>query len=242
MATPSASRSDPAQTRRRRASRGKYEQILDAAVELFLANGFDQTSMDAIAARAGVSKTTVYAHHTDKLALFRAVVDRSGEALAVQMDERLLDAGQDPEARLSQIVLAVLEATTRPDFRAFLRVMVTESARRPDLGFATERALVDVVGLLASALEEEGRRQGYELPGPRAHATGLLRMAVSGPQLDSLLFADFRPDHELLQAHARWVTGIFLWGIAPRTDGTHDMVAPIGGGYPWLPEAAVQTH
>ena len=52
-----------------RGVRGKQPQVLDAAVELFLANGFDQTSMDAIAARAGVSKSTVYAHYADKVAL-----------------------------------------------------------------------------------------------------------------------------------------------------------------------------
>ena len=44
---------------RKRAPRGKRESVLDAAVELFLSGGFDRTSMDAVAAHAGVSKTTV---------------------------------------------------------------------------------------------------------------------------------------------------------------------------------------
>lgn len=228
-------------TPRRGPSRAKRQQVLDAAVELFLANGFDQTSMGAIAARAGVSKTTVYAHHADKLALFQAVVRRSGAALAVEMDAHRLHTEEGPEARLTQIVLAVLESTTRSDFRAFLRVMVTESARRPELGFAPEDALVDVIGLLASTLEEEASRQGYELPDTRGLATGLLRMAVPGPQLDSLLFSDFRPDHALLEAHARWVVGVFLRGITPRPNGSA-VATPVGGPYPWLPEAAVRTH
>ena len=39
---------------RKPATHGKRESVLDAAVELFLSEGFDRTSMDAVAARAGV--------------------------------------------------------------------------------------------------------------------------------------------------------------------------------------------
>jgi TetR/AcrR family transcriptional regulator, mexJK operon transcriptional repressor len=224
--------------RRRPGARDKRKQVLDAAVQLFLANGFDQTSMDAIAAQAGVSKTTVYAHYSDKLALFRAVVERSGRALAVQMDESRLREEQDPQARLEEIVLIVLEATTSPEFRAFLRVMVTESARHPDLAFAGEAAgLVDVIGLIASTLEDEAEHHGYQLTDSRMFATVLLRMAASGPQLDSLLFQGFRPDHALLDSYARWITAIFLRGIEPRTGDAREVTPPAGSyGYPWLPE------
>lgn len=222
---------------KRRPARAKRERVLDAAVQLFLANGFDQTSMDAIAAHAGVSKTTVYAHFADKFALFRAVVERSGRTLAVQLDETRLRAGQDPRARLTEIVLTVLEATTAPEFIAFLRVMITESARHPDLSSEAEAPEpVDLVGLIASTLEEEANLHGYEISYPRMFATLLLRMAVSGPQLDSLLFASFRPGRELLEAHAHWITTVFLHGIEPRTAKVRE-VAPPGGGYryPWLP-------
>jgi AcrR family transcriptional regulator len=226
-----------ARARRKPGAHDKRKQVTDAAVELFLANGFDQTSMDAIAARAGVSKTTVYAHYSDKVALFKAVVERSGQSLAVQMDGSRLREEQDPQTRLKEIVLIVLEATTAPEFRAFLRVMISESTRRPDLAFAAETAgLVDVIGLIASILEDEARQHGYELTDARMFATVLLRMAVSGPQLDSLLFAGFRPSHALLDAHARWVTAIFLRGIEPRTGDARKVTPPADSyGYPWLP-------
>jgi TetR/AcrR family transcriptional repressor of mexJK operon len=226
------------EAKRRPGARAKRERVLDAAVQVFLANGFDQTSMDAIAARAGVSKTTVYAHYADKFALFRAVVERSGQSLAVQMDETRLREGQDPQARLTQLVLIVLEGTTAPEFLAFLRVMVSESARHPDLKSWTAAAeLIDVIGLIASTLEDEASQRGYELSDPRMFATLLLRMAVSGPQLDCLLFAEFRPDHALLEAHARWITTIFLHGIEPRTGKASEAAPPAGGyGYPWLPD------
>lgn len=51
----------------------KRAAILDAGKRLFLESGFERTSMDAIAAAAGVSKITVYSHFRDKDTLFRAV-------------------------------------------------------------------------------------------------------------------------------------------------------------------------
>lgn len=52
----------------------KRQAILEAAKKLFLSNGYANTSMDAVAAEAGVSKLTVYSHFTDKETLFSAAV------------------------------------------------------------------------------------------------------------------------------------------------------------------------
>ena len=52
----------------------KREAILEAAKGLFLSNGYANTSMDAVAAEAGVSKLTVYSHFNDKETLFSAAV------------------------------------------------------------------------------------------------------------------------------------------------------------------------
>jgi TetR/AcrR family transcriptional repressor of mexJK operon len=52
----------------------KRQAILDAAKKLFLSNGYASTSMDAVAAQAGVSKLTVYSHFNDKETLFSSAV------------------------------------------------------------------------------------------------------------------------------------------------------------------------
>ncbi|VVN86731.1 TetR/AcrR family transcriptional regulator [Pseudomonas fluorescens] len=52
----------------------KRQAILDAAKNLFLSNGYANTSMDAVASAAGVSKLTVYSHFNDKETLFSAAV------------------------------------------------------------------------------------------------------------------------------------------------------------------------
>ena len=61
-------------TRRRTRSARKRSAILDAATTLFLRNGYRGTSMDEIAALAGVSKQTVYKHFADKESLFSEIV------------------------------------------------------------------------------------------------------------------------------------------------------------------------
>ena len=62
----------------------KQRQVLDAARELFTDQGFDVTSMDAIAREAGVSKATLYVHFASKDALLLALVDDECRRLGPQ--------------------------------------------------------------------------------------------------------------------------------------------------------------
>ncbi|MFI5957560.1 TetR/AcrR family transcriptional regulator [Cryptosporangium sp. NPDC051539] len=66
---------------RRRRSEGKRIAILDAAEALFITEGYDRTSVDAVAARAQVSKRTVYDHFGDKETVFLRVLERVNDAL-----------------------------------------------------------------------------------------------------------------------------------------------------------------
>ncbi|MCF7531113.1 TetR/AcrR family transcriptional regulator [Pseudomonas petrae] len=70
----------------------KRQAILEAAKNLFVRNGYANTSMDVVAAEAGVSKLTVYSHFTDKETLFScAVVARCEE----QVPELFVDVPVD---------------------------------------------------------------------------------------------------------------------------------------------------
>src|SRR6202789_1185742 len=57
------------------------ERILEVATELFLAEGYGSTTIEAVAARAGISKRTFYHRFNDKAVLFAAVVHRIIEQL-----------------------------------------------------------------------------------------------------------------------------------------------------------------
>jgi len=87
--------------------------VLDAAYELFLENGFDGTSMDAIAAATGVSKPVVYDCFASKDELFTAMLDREEERILVETGQALATTGDadDPEGTLIHGFQAFLRAT-----------------------------------------------------------------------------------------------------------------------------------
>src|ERR1700681_2117036 len=79
-------------------SRGarKRAAILEAAQQAFFANGFVGTSMDQVAAKAAVSKQTVYKHFSDKEALFREVVTDVVQARDGGIAPDFLSTGDGP--------------------------------------------------------------------------------------------------------------------------------------------------
>lgn len=222
---------------RKKAPRRKRESVLDAAVELFLSSGFDRTSMDAVAAHAGVSKTTVYAHFGDKLELFRAVTERAGTSLDLDIDRAALASADDPEDRLAQIVFKVLQATSSPQYLAFLRVMTAESARHPELIEAMRSLGVPhVVDVVAATLREDASRRGYALSDAEAYAGLFIRMAAAGIQMDALIAVGQVRGVVFLEELARWTAAIFLRALRNRDAGELPKL-PAGAGnvFSWAP-------
>ncbi|MDQ2676215.1 MAG: TetR/AcrR family transcriptional regulator [Actinomycetota bacterium] len=123
MNAPNDTASPPAgATRRKRAAHLGPERrrplVLDAAYELFIENGFEGTSMDSIAAAAGVSKPVVYDCFASKDELFTAMLDREEERILVETSEALATTGtpDDPEATLIRGFQVFLEAAQKsPD-------------------------------------------------------------------------------------------------------------------------------
>ncbi len=62
-------------------SAAKRRAVIEAARDLFVSHGVDRVSMDAVAAKAQVSKATVYSHFGDKQRLFRAILADAAESL-----------------------------------------------------------------------------------------------------------------------------------------------------------------
>ncbi|MFG1793746.1 TetR/AcrR family transcriptional regulator [Nocardia sp. NPDC049149] len=91
----------------RAGSTQKRAAILSAARELFVADGFDRTSVDAVAARAGVSKRTVYDYFGDKQTLLHAVFDGVGQSLLDTIRRTLDDTldGLTDAAELEQALV-----------------------------------------------------------------------------------------------------------------------------------------
>lgn len=139
-------------------SSAKRAAILEAAGLCFMEHGYAATSMDMVAARANVSKATIYAHFSGKDELFGAIItDRCNSQLSMEL---LTPAsGGDPRAALTAIARRLLELLMQPASMAIYRVVVAESARYPDLARAYyEAGPMRGKAAIAHALAELDRR------------------------------------------------------------------------------------
>lgn len=114
----------------------KHQAILDAATEVFLADGYAGTTIDRIAATAAVSKPTVYAHFADKQALFTEIVTRTVDEAAEPVHAEvasLRDTG-DVAADLRDLARRQLAMVMRPRLLQLRRLVIGEAGRFPELG------------------------------------------------------------------------------------------------------------
>lgn len=129
MATPRTAWQTPA---RRRQAESKRTAILDAAEELFVSSGYELTSVDAIAARAAVSKRTVYDHFGDKQSLFRSVLERVNDALVGTVravtEQELTDGRDLREALLAFAHRLTTETVSSSNYAAFRRLNARPSS------------------------------------------------------------------------------------------------------------------
>jgi TetR/AcrR family transcriptional repressor of mexJK operon len=216
----------------------KREAIVDAAVGLLFTHGYDGTSMDAVAAKAGVSKTTVYAHFEDKDALFRAVMEHAAAALVPNIKEAIATEDHDPIERLKLALIAVVQSAIAPELIAFFRVLIAEHERRRQFAGVVEQArwaagAPDVVSVLAPFIQAAGAARGVEVVDPEQWVIVLLRLSAPAVQLD-ILTSDFAPSRELIEVHVRLVVGIFLDGAFP-VGGNRGELPEEYATYPWGP-------
>lgn len=118
----------------RRIKRGrKFDQVVDGARDIFLAQGFEGASVDDIARAAGVSKATLYSYFPDKQLLFIEVATTECRRQAqTALDE--MDTTRPP----SEVLLFAahrMMAFFLSDFgQAVFRTVVAETVRFPEIG------------------------------------------------------------------------------------------------------------
>lgn len=188
------------------------QRILRVATELFLAEGYGSTSIEAVAARAGISKRTLYHRFDDKAALFAAVVHAIIEQIRPPAGVPLVEGATLREI-LRRLAGMILRAALSPQALALHRLVMAESARFPELARtvhgdgATREATTLIGGLLArevpeSKLSAENRAFA---------AQQFLFMVVSLPQRRAMGYGTAMTGAEL-EAWADKTVSLFLNG------------------------------
>jgi AcrR family transcriptional regulator len=166
-----ASRGEGVQRQRRKAARPS--ELTAAALALFVEKGFAATRLDEIAARAGVSKGTLYLYFDSKEALFEAAI-RDGilplvEAVEAQA-ERL--AG-DPERMLREILSHWWSGVVATDLGGIPKLMLAEAASFPAVARFFYENVVERGRRLIRAALERGVQSGQFRPLDMEIATSL---------------------------------------------------------------------
>lgn len=191
--TAASSEAAPPEPRRRggRPSRHQAKQlgehILAVATELFLAEGYGATSIEAVAQRARISKRTFYHRFPDKAALFAAVVHRVIDGLRPPAGVKLIDGGTIEEI-LQRLATLILRAALNPQALALNRLITAEALRFPELAaiVARDGAAAEAVGLIAGLLDREARAGDFRLDDAGFAAEQFLQMVVGAPRRHAL--------------------------------------------------------
>ncbi len=113
----------------------KKAAIIDAAIDLFQKNGFQGTSMDAIAQLAQVSKRTVYNHFPSKQALFEHIAHTVWQT-ANQASKACFKLEEDLEPQLMALALQELALVGDESFLRLSRVLMAEFIHEPAMAQA----------------------------------------------------------------------------------------------------------
>lgn len=175
--------SKPKWNRRKEA---RPSEIVEAALELFIENGFAATKLTDVAKRAGVAKGTLYLYFDTKEALFRAAVRHA-------MTENL--GAVEQAAKISDGSLAVLvpkllqqAATSIAGSRvpSIVRLVLADGRAFPDLAAIWHEEVVSrVLGLLTSIIAAGQARGEVRAGDPKLHA-----LSIVGPMITGILYQE----------------------------------------------------
>ena len=156
-------------------SEDRRRNLLITASELFLQQGYDGLSMDAIVAAAGGSKATIYRYFGSKQELLVAVVEYLCEDFI--MDLKQLDtSGVELTRGLEMILEQLVAVVTSPRHVSFYRLVVNGSAHVPQVGQTWyEHGPKFWHQLIANLLEEQRQR-------------GVIATDASTSELPTILF------------------------------------------------------
>jgi AcrR family transcriptional regulator len=132
MDRPAASR-DPAEPRWHRRKEARPAEILDAALQEFVAHGFAATRLDDIAHRAGCTKGTIFLYFQNKEELFKAIVREKLLPVLVTAEERVQQHEGTARELLRELVYARWDMMVNSPLSGVPKLVISEAGHFPEL-------------------------------------------------------------------------------------------------------------
>ncbi len=195
------------------------EVIITAAISLFLKQGFLATSMDEVAAKATVSKQTVYAHFKSKEALFFDVIDEMTGSAGANIGSEAF--GDLPVAEfLLDFATQQLDVVMTPELTQLRRLVMGEAGRFPELGRKIyEGGPGRSIAKLARALEHYAARGKLSIKNAITAASFFNWIVMGGPTNAAMMLGvKAIPPKKELRKHAIESVRIFLAAYGKNTE------------------------
>jgi len=144
---------DPSPRWRRRAE-ARPEEILEAALEEFVARGFEAARIEDIAKRAGLSKAAIYLYFPSKVALLEALIEAKVGPLAANVQQIAAIGAGDPLTALRMMATAAAFRLADPNLFAVPRLVIGISGRFPEIAkYYREHVVAKARGALESLID-----------------------------------------------------------------------------------------
>jgi TetR/AcrR family transcriptional repressor of mexJK operon len=188
----------------------KKDAILAAAEKLFIGSSFTKVSMDEIAAKAPVSKPTLYAHFKDKAALFTAVIETKCARFLTEMRNEI-DLDEPPAVALRRIGTAYLEKILSVEAINLVRVVIAASDDFPHIAQGFYNSSPRQAELfLADYIEAQHKRKKLKAPDAAAAAETLIGLWKGNRYFRHLLELETAPDKKTIRKAVDQAVDFFL--------------------------------
>lgn len=194
--------------RRYLSSAERKREILSAAFEEFSHRGFLGTSLERIAARAGISKSGIYAHYSSKDEVFEDMLRHTllpAQGHAFELSDSY--QADTLSCIVDEYLKQLYERLSSPDVQAMFRLLMTESGRVPDLAHYWGKQLLSQNYMANQAFFEAGIQRGLIRPDVSASdytlaaspsLMWLMVLLVLGPENSPVAFEEVRLLHKRL--------------------------------------------
>jgi len=194
-------------------SKRKHREIITAAVELFGQHGFEGTSVDDIAAAAGVSKQTVYTHFGSKENLFGLAV--STKCKQHGMDPEAIDLDAPPEIMLPEIANSFMRLINSEEALRIHAICTANAETHPELaGLFFEHGPMEAVNVVKDYLAAQANIGRLCIDDPKTAAWQLLCM-LKGEAHTRMQFNINTMSKKQQDAYTKDCVEMFLRAYAP---------------------------
>lgn len=155
----------PEETKKfRRRAEARPDEVLDAALTVFVEKGFAATKVEEVARAAGVSKGLVYLYFPSKEALLEGIVKRALSPIAENAAQGLAHLDGDPREAITRLLTVMCRQLSDPAKLAVPKLVLSEVARFPGLAAMYRREVLDKVRPILEALLARGVASGQLRP------------------------------------------------------------------------------